>query len=103
MRNIALAVLLLFALSAKSVVLGAKIITPQSQLREAATHIIVGKIVSVSEARHANGDYSTTTGLGAWRVTATVAALVGLVLMAGGPIEKLLVARYGDKKDEQDI
>jgi putative Mg2+ transporter-C (MgtC) family protein len=42
-------------------------------------------------------------GLGAWRVIATVAGLVGLVLMAGGPIEKLLVARYGDKGDDQEI
>ena len=34
-------------------------------------------------------------GLGAWRVTAIVTVLVGVVLVAGGPIEKLLVRRYG--------
>jgi putative Mg2+ transporter-C (MgtC) family protein len=34
-------------------------------------------------------------GLGAWRVALTVGVLVGIVLMAGGPIEKLLVDRYG--------
>ena len=40
-------------------------------------------------------------GLGAWRVTVIVAALVAVVLVAGGPIEKLLVRRYGpDAEDE---
>jgi|JRHI01.1.fsa_nt_gi putative Mg2+ transporter-C (MgtC) family protein len=39
-------------------------------------------------------------GLGAWRVAATVTVLVGLVLVAGGPIEKLLVARYGTDADD---
>ena len=41
-------------------------------------------------------------GLGAWRVTIIVAALVAVVLVAGGPIEKLLVRRYGsDAEGEQ--
>jgi putative Mg2+ transporter-C (MgtC) family protein len=39
-------------------------------------------------------------GLGAWRVAATVTVLVGIVLLAGGPIEKLLVARYGTDADD---
>ena len=34
-------------------------------------------------------------GLGAWRVTAIVTVLVGVVLLAGGPIEELLVRRSG--------
>src|ERR1700674_4820677 len=34
-------------------------------------------------------------GLGAWRVAAIVSVLVGAVLVVGGPIEKLLVRRYG--------
>ena len=34
-------------------------------------------------------------GLGAWRVVVTVTVLVGIVLLAGGPIEKHLVGRYG--------
>lgn len=34
-------------------------------------------------------------GLGAWRVAATVTVLVGVVLITGGPIKKLLVRRYG--------
>lgn len=38
-------------------------------------------------------------GLGAWRVVVTVAILVGLVLMAGGPIEKLLLDRYGSDEE----
>lgn len=38
-------------------------------------------------------------GLGNWRVAATVAVLVGIVLVAGGPIEKLLVRRYGSDAD----
>jgi hypothetical protein len=63
MKALALASVLLFALSAKSAVLAAKILTPQPQLRAAATHIIVGKIVSISDARHINGDYATTTHL----------------------------------------
>jgi putative Mg2+ transporter-C (MgtC) family protein len=39
-------------------------------------------------------------GLGAWRVAATVTVLVGIVLLAGGPIERLLVDRYGSDTDE---
>jgi putative Mg2+ transporter-C (MgtC) family protein len=39
-------------------------------------------------------------GLGAWRVVLTVAVLVGIVLLAGGPVEKLLVARYGSGPEE---
>ena len=40
-------------------------------------------------------------GLGAWRVTSIVSVLVAVVLVAGGPIEKLLVRRYGsDAEDE---
>ncbi len=38
-------------------------------------------------------------GLGAWRVTAIVTVLVGVVLVAGGPIEKFLVRRYGSDAD----
>jgi putative Mg2+ transporter-C (MgtC) family protein len=34
-------------------------------------------------------------GLGAWRVVLTVAVLVGIVLLVGGRIEKLLIDRYG--------
>jgi putative Mg2+ transporter-C (MgtC) family protein len=34
-------------------------------------------------------------GLGAWRVTLIVSVLVAIVLVVGGPIEKLLVRRYG--------
>ena len=41
-------------------------------------------------------------GLGEWRVAATVIVLLGIVLVAGGPIEKLLVRRYGsDAEGEQ--
>lgn len=39
-------------------------------------------------------------GLGAWRVLVTVAVLVGIVLLVGGPIEKLLVARYAADTDQ---
>jgi putative Mg2+ transporter-C (MgtC) family protein len=39
-------------------------------------------------------------GLGAWRVATTVIVLAGIVLLAGGPIEKLLVARYGTDADD---
>jgi len=39
-------------------------------------------------------------GLGAWRVVLTVTVLVGIVLLAGGPVEKLLVARYGCGPEE---
>jgi putative Mg2+ transporter-C (MgtC) family protein len=40
-------------------------------------------------------------GLGAWRVTLIVSVLVAVVLVVGGPIEKLLVRRYGsDAEDE---
>jgi putative Mg2+ transporter-C (MgtC) family protein len=40
-------------------------------------------------------------GLGAWRVTLIVSVLVGTVLVLGGPIEKVLVRRYGsDAEDE---
>ena len=42
-------------------------------------------------------------GLGAWRVTLTVSVLVAVVLVVGGPIEKLLVRRYGsDAEDEHE-
>jgi putative Mg2+ transporter-C (MgtC) family protein len=34
-------------------------------------------------------------GLGAWGVAVTVTLLVGVVLLVGGPIEKLLVRHYG--------
>ena len=45
-------------------------------------------------------------GLGAWRVATIVTVLVGVVLLAGGPIEKLLVRRYvsdveGEHPDSQ--
>ena len=40
-------------------------------------------------------------GLGAWRVTVIVSLLVAVVLVVGGPIEKLLVRRYGaDAEDD---
>jgi putative Mg2+ transporter-C (MgtC) family protein len=40
-------------------------------------------------------------GLGAWRVAAIVTVLVGVVLITGGPMEKLLVRYYGsDAEDE---
>jgi putative Mg2+ transporter-C (MgtC) family protein len=34
-------------------------------------------------------------GLGAWRVAATVVVLASIVLLAGGRVERLLVAKYG--------
>ena len=45
-------------------------------------------------------------GLGAWRVATIVTVLVGVVLLAGGPIEKLLIRRYvsdveGEHPDSQ--
>jgi putative Mg2+ transporter-C (MgtC) family protein len=36
-------------------------------------------------------------GLGAWRVAVTATVLVGLVLIAGGPIERRLIDRNGAK------
>jgi putative Mg2+ transporter-C (MgtC) family protein len=41
-------------------------------------------------------------GLGAWRIMAIVAALVAVVLVAGGPIEKLLVRRYGSDAEDDN-
>jgi len=40
-------------------------------------------------------------GLGAWRVAATLTVLVGLVLFAGGPIERFLIVRYGAQSEEK--
>ena len=40
-------------------------------------------------------------GLGAWRVTLIVSVLVAVVLVAGGPIEKLLVRRYGSDAERE--
>ncbi len=39
-------------------------------------------------------------GLGAWRTTVTLSVLVGLILVVGGPIERLLTHRYGSETDE---
>jgi uncharacterized membrane protein YhiD involved in acid resistance len=39
-------------------------------------------------------------GLGAWREAAIITVLVGVVLVVGGPIEKLLVDRYSADADE---
>jgi putative Mg2+ transporter-C (MgtC) family protein len=38
-------------------------------------------------------------GLGAWRVAVIVTLLVGLVLLVGGPIEKLLIDHYGSAEE----
>ena len=42
----------------------------------------------------------TLCGLGAWPVAVSLAVLVALVLVAGGPIERLLTDRYGLKTGE---
>ena len=39
-------------------------------------------------------------GLGAWWEAAIITGLVGVVLVVGGPIEKLLVDRYGSEAEE---
>ncbi len=41
----------------------------------------------------------TLCGLGAWRVAATLTVLVGLVLLAGGRIERFLILRYGSQSE----
>jgi putative Mg2+ transporter-C (MgtC) family protein len=41
-------------------------------------------------------------GLGAWRVTLIVSVLVAVVLVVGGPIEKLLVRRYGSDAEDDN-
>ena len=41
-------------------------------------------------------------GLGAWRVTVIVSLLVAVVLVVGGPIEKLLVRRYGAEAEDDN-
>jgi len=41
-------------------------------------------------------------GLGAWRVTVIVSLLVAVVLVVGGPIEKLLVHRYGAEAEDDN-
>ncbi len=43
----------------------------------------------------------TLCGLGAWRVAASLTVLVGLVLFAGGPIERFLILRYGWMSEEK--
>ncbi len=43
----------------------------------------------------------TLCGLGAWRVAITLTLLVGLVLLAGGPVERFLIVRYGSMAEEK--
>ena len=48
-----------------------------------------------------HGEVGRLALLDAQRVTAIVTVLVGVVLVAGGPIEKLLVRRYGSDAEGQ--
>jgi hypothetical protein len=53
--------ILLLAVFAKSAVFAAKALTPKAQLEKAATHIVVGKVRSITCTTHVDAQFATTT------------------------------------------
>ena len=56
-----LAATLLLAVSANTAVFAAKALTPKAQLEKAATHIVVGKVRSISSTTNEHAQYVTIT------------------------------------------
>ncbi len=61
MKAWTLAATLLLAFSATTPVLAAKALTPKAQLEKAATHVVVGKVGSISSTTNLDAQYATTT------------------------------------------
>jgi hypothetical protein len=61
MKTWTLAATLLLAIFASTTVFAAKALTPKAQLEKAATHIVVGKVGSISSTTNEAAQYATTT------------------------------------------
>ncbi len=61
MKDWTLAAALLLALSSATTVFAAKAFTPKAQLEKAATHVVVGKVGSISSTTNLDAQYATTT------------------------------------------